>query len=314
LTVTPRTHAAPQILRIHLAEPRSGCFRLTTHTATKITHLGSWMIALEPSRNLIITTNPEARIVVSDWVRARAVEIPTPGVDGGQMSVSTAPWTFMTRRDVLKWDDQMFLLGLRIVGDYALIFRAAWIELRLVPPFAEAEGGPAPEDHADHHSLHLVSPDGHFIGVSLSEPQPNPGSPGDSRIVYVLARLATACFFYFRVTIYNPEYASSGPRARMNVDLVGVYEPEKQPARQRENIGRCWASNSRLGPEGKRAVWVERPERKPVDFVVAVSFDQSCPGAIPVESGDDLRELCKIAPRIGSTNDVFVSTGGANRE
>ena len=215
---------------------------------------------------------------------------------------------------VLKWDDQTFLLGLRIVGDYALIFRAMWIELRPIPPFVEAKGGPAPENHMDHHSFHLTPPDGHFVGVSSSEPQPNPGSPNDSRIVYVLARSATTSFFYFRVTIYNPEYAPSGPRARMDVDLVGVYESGKPPARQRENIGRCWASKSWLGPEGKRAVWIERPGGKPMNFVVAVSFDTSCPGAVPVGSGDDLGELCKIAPQIESTNDIFILTGDANRE
>ena len=208
----------------------------------------------------------------------------------------------------------MFLLGLRVVGDYALIFRAKWIELRRIPSFAEAKAGPAPENRTDHNSFHLKPPDGHFIGVSSSEPQPNPDSPDDSRIVYVLARSATTCFFYFRVTIYNPEYAPSGPQARMSVDLAGVYESGTPPARQREDIGRCWASKSWLGPEGKRAVWVERPGGKPMDFVVAVSFDTSCPGAVPVEPGDDLEELCEIAPRIESTSDVFISTGDADRE
>lgn len=221
---------------------------------------------------------------------------------------------FITRRDALKWDDQAFLLGLRIVGDYALIFRATWIELRPIPPFAETKGGPAAENRTDHHSFRLTPPDGHFIGASSSEPQPNPDSPGDSRIVYVLARSATTCFFYFRVTIYNLEYASSGPRARMNVDLAGVYESGVPPARQREGIGRCWASKSWLGPEGKRAVWIERPEGKPMDFVVAVSFDTSCPGAIPVGPDDNLRELCEVAPRIESTNDIFISTGNTSRE
>jgi len=283
---------AIQILRVHLAESRNGYFRLTTHTAANIAHR-SWILALEPARNLAITTDPEVRIVIGDWVRGQAVEIPASGVGGGQIST--------------------FLLGLRIVGDYALIFRATWIELRPIPLFTEAKGAPVPENRTDHHSFHLVPPDGHFIGVSLSEPQPNPDSPNDSRIVYVLARSATTCFFYFRVTIYNPEYASSGPRARMNVDLGGVYESGTPPAIQREGIGKCWASKSWLGPEGKRAVWIERPEVEPMDFVVAASFDTSCPEAVPVKPDDDLWELCTIAPRIKSTSDVFISTGDVNR-
>lgn len=83
-------HAAPQILRVHLAEPRNGYFKLTTHAATNITHLGSWILTLEPTRNLAITTDPDVRIVISDWIRGRAVEIPRSGVYGGQISVGAA--------------------------------------------------------------------------------------------------------------------------------------------------------------------------------------------------------------------------------
>lgn len=98
-------HAAPQILRVHLAEPRNGYFRLTAHTATNITNMDSWILALEPSKNLVITTNSEVRLVISDWIRGWEVEIPSYGVGGGQISVGVAPWMSMTRRDVLRWDE-----------------------------------------------------------------------------------------------------------------------------------------------------------------------------------------------------------------
>ena len=80
-------HAAPEILRVHLAEPRNGYFKLTTHTAASITHFGSWILALEPLRNLVITTDPTVNIMINDWVRSWVIDIPTPGVDGGQISV-----------------------------------------------------------------------------------------------------------------------------------------------------------------------------------------------------------------------------------
>ena len=186
-----------------------------------------------------------------------------------------------------------------------------WIELLPIPPFTSPDGQPTPENDPSIYRFHLNYPNGRFASASLSEPQPNPESSDDSRIVYALVHEAATGFFYFRVTIYNPEYAPSGPGARMNVDLVGVYEVGKPQMGRGEELGRRLALRSWLGPEGKRGVWIERPLSILMDFVVAVSFDQSSPAAVPVESGDNLRELYKIAPRIASTGEIFIAEAGS---
>ena len=193
------------------------------------------------------------------------------------------------------------------MGDYLLSFRSRRIELLYVPPFPDADEQLVYEHDPTSHPFHLRYKGVVFQGASLSEPQPNPESPDDSRIIYILAHETTVGFFYFRVTVYNPDYAPSEPRARMDVDLVGVYELDKPQVGAMGTNGQHLAFGSSPGPEGKRGIWIVRPANKLKRFIVALSFDQSCPLVrVPVESGDDLRELCEIAPRIESKTDVFV--------
>ena len=88
----------------------------------------------------------------------------------------------------------------------------------------------------------------------------------------------------------------------MSVDLAGVFklnEPEGGVIGMSGHSSGLW-----LGPEGKRGVWASEDNSKRT--IVAVSLDQSRRAGVPVESGDELQELCKIAPRIESTGDVFV--------
>ena len=212
----------PQILRAYLTEPRNSSFQLTAYAA--IDQLNPGRAALEPSRNTIITEIPGTGIQICDWMRNRTVEITTPGQDENHVSVRTVSRMFIAGRDVLRCEDQTLLLGLRLVGDYVLFFRTIWIESYLIPPYTGAGGQPTSENVPNPRRFHLKYSDYGFTGASLSEPQPNPESPGDWRIVYVLAQSTIAGFFYFRVTIYNSGYAPSGPGARMDVDLVGVYE------------------------------------------------------------------------------------------
>jgi len=303
-TTTSRVQRTPQILRAHLTEPRNDSFQLTAYA--DIDQLNPGRIALEPSRNAIITEIPGIGIQIGDWVHNRTVEIITSGPDDNHVSVRTVPRMFITRRNVLRCDDQTLLLGLCLVGDYVLLIRTIWIELHLVPPSTSADGQSTFDNDPSIHRFRLKYSDYRFTGASLSEPQPNPESPSDSRIVYVLAQSTIAGFFYFRVTIYNPECAPSGPGARMKVDLVGVYEAGGPQVRRGEALGLCLALRSWLGPEGKRGVWIERSSSTLTNFVVAVSFDHSCLGVVPVESGEDLRELCKFAPWIRSTCDIFI--------
>jgi len=263
-------------------------------------------IALEPSRNTMITEVLGDGIQISDWIRNRTVEVTTSGPNDDHVFVRMVPrGVLTTRRNVLKCDDQQLLLGARLVGDYILLFMPMRMDLLLIPPSPDTDGQSTSEN-PNRHRFHLKYPGGHFTGASLSEPQPNPESPDDSSVVYVLAHSTTTGFFYFRVTIHNPDYTPSGPRARLDVDLVGVYELRKPELGRRGMFGPCLALRSWLGPEGKRGVWIERPLSALVNFVVAVSFDQSCPEVVPVELGDDLGELCEIAPRIESTGDVFI--------
>ena len=294
-TIASRAQEAPQILRAHLTEPGDDAFQLTAYTA--IGRLGPGKIFLEPSRNAIIMEVPDIGIQISDWMRNRTVEIATSG------PVRTVPRvSSITKRNVLRCDNQGTTIGLRLVGDYIILFKPLWIELHLIPPFTSADGQPIPENNPHPYRFYLRYSHHRFAGASLSEPQPNPESPSDSRIIYVLAQTAFAGFFYFRFTIYNPEYVPSGPGARMNIDLIGAYEVERE-----EELGSCLAWNSWLGPEGKRGVWIKRPLDVATNAVVAVSFDQSCSEAVPVESGNDLQELCKTAPRIKSTSDIFTA-------
>ena len=207
---------------------------------------------------------------------------------------------------MLKRDDQEPILGLRLVGDYIVSFRSRWMELLYAPPFPDADERLVSKHDHTSHPFHIRCQEVIFQSASLSESQPNPDSVEDSRIIYILAHQTWVGFFYFRVTIYDPDYVPSGRSARMDVDLVGVYELNKPQVGIRGTSGPRMALEPRLGPEGKRGIWIERPLNRRVRFVVAISFDQSCPGHIPMESGDDLQKLCEAAPRIEPTADVFV--------
>ena len=193
------------------------------------------------------------------------------------------------------------------MGDYILCFRPKCIQLLSIPPFPNADEQRVSEHHPDPDPFYLTYQGIAFGGASSSGPQPNPESPDNSHIIYILACEPIVGFFYFRVTIYNPDYyGSSGSKAKMNVDLIGVYELEKPLVGVRGTSGPRVALTSWLGPEGKRGVWMEYSKTQPKRFIVAVSFDQNHPAGVPLESGDDLQELCKIAPQIESTGDVYV--------
>ena len=104
---------------------------------------------------------------------------------------------------MLRRDDQEPILGLRMVGDYILSFRPRWIELHYVPHILDPDEQHTSERGPDPYHFHLNYPEVALTGASLSEPQPNPESPENSRIIYTLAHQTTIGFFYFRVTIYN---------------------------------------------------------------------------------------------------------------
>ena len=196
---------------------------------------------------------------------------------------------------MLKRDNQEPILGLRLVGDYILCFGSKWIDLRYVPPLPKAGEQLISECDPTSRTFHLQHGGVDFDSASLSEPQPNPKSPNNSRIVYILARRPTVGLFYFRITVYNPDYSPSGPRARIEVDLVGAYEL------RRPQEGIVCVFELSLGPEGKRGIWIERTSDFE-KFIAAASFDQNCSGCISVESGDDLAELCENAPWIEMSN------------
>ena len=257
------------------------------------------MSALEPSGHTVVSTIHDFGIGISNWIHNRTDFINTP-------DVRTVPQTLLAGQDVLKCDDQLSILSVRLVGDHLLIFRIIGIELLPVPL---QNGQPTTQNDSISYRLRLDSLDSWFTGASLSEPQQNPESPDGSRVVYVLARSVGAGFFYLRVTIYNLEYTPSGPGARMEVHLLGVCEMGKPGVGRGEDIGPCAVWGSWLGPEGKRGVWVESPENKRMSLVVVASFDQDCLAAVPVESGDDLGELSEIPSRIVSTGDVFIVDG-----
>jgi len=192
-----------------------------------------------------------------------------------------------------------------LVGDYILSFRPRRIELHHVPRFLDTDEQHTSESGPDPYLFRLNYLGAALTGVSLSEPQPNPETLDSSRIIYVLAYQTTIGFFYFRVTIHNPDYVPSGPGARMEIDLIGVFGLGKPQLGER---GPRLALDVELGPEGKRGIWIERSFGSGglKRFVVAVSFDQSPPVHLPVESGDNLEELCDIAPHIESMEVVFI--------
>lgn len=195
---------------------------------------------------------------------------------------------------MLKRDGQEQILALRLVGDYLLVFRESRMELHYVPPFPDAGGQLALKYDPDFYRFYLSYDDLPFTGASMSEPQLNPESVNDSRIIYILVQQAVIGFFYFRATIYNHNHVPLGPKTRMDVDLLWV-----------SRIGRTLAAGALLGPEGKRGIWIEGTSGDPARCVVAVSFDQSCPAAIPVQSGESLEQPLKIAPTIRSTSTVL---------
>ena len=178
-----------------------------------------------------------------------------------------------------------------------LCFGSRWLDLRHLPPLPNAGEQLISECDPTSHPFNIKCGQAPFQIASLSEPQPNPESLDDSHIIYILGYQATAGLSYFRITIYNPDYSHPGPRARMDVDLVGVYKICRPQA------GIRWTFGLSLGPEGKRGIWIERSSNLK-EFVVAASFDQSCSTRVPVESGDNLEELYGNAPRIESVSKV----------
>lgn len=175
-----------------------------------------------------------------------------------------------------------------------LVFRESRMELHYVPPFPDAGGQLAVKYDPDFYRFYLNYDDLPFTGASVSEPQPNPESVDDSCIIYILAQQAVIGFFYFRATIYNPNYVPLGPKVRMDLDLLWV-----------SRIGPTLVAGALLGPEGKRGIWVEGTASDPARCVVAVSFNQSCPAAVPVQSGGSLEQQLRIAFRIRSTSKVL---------
>lgn len=89
----------------------------------------------------------------------------------------------------------------------------------------------------------------------------------------------------------------------MDIDLVGVCKLGKPRVGMGEGGVRL-SLGAWLGPEGKRAVWIERSLIGHKKLIVAVSFDRHTPAGVPVGSGDNLQGLCEIAPRIESS-DIF---------
>ena len=268
-----------RVLRVHPGGPRGDPLQLTYHGIANDPALR--LFSLEPSRNAIVSGSIDIGIEIRDWTRNRSV---------------------MVRIAEANYDNnQESILGLRLVGDYVLCFTSKWVELFYIPPFPDADVHLISELDPTSRPFHLKYQRRSFDGASVSEQQPNPESPDNSRIVYILARQMIVGFFYFRVTIYNPDHAPSGPRARMDVDLIGVYEPEVRWMDEPHLV-----SGSLIGPEGKRCICVESSLGGFRMVVVAVSFDQTGSAGVPVRSGGGLEDLCKILPRIESTGDVFV--------
>ena len=122
---------------------------------------------------------------------------------------------------MLKRGNQKPILGLRLIGDYILCFGSRWLDLRHLPPLPNAGEQLISECDPTSHPFNIKCGQAPFQVASLSESQPNPESLDDSHIIYILGYQAIAGLSYFRITIYNPDYSHPGPRARMDVDLVG---------------------------------------------------------------------------------------------
>lgn len=286
---------SPQVLRIHLADPNTDSLQFTAYQT--VGYVGVGVYTLEPSRCLAVATTAEGYLQVGNWNHDRMVRIDAcvPENDNGLVRVS--PQSTASKQHVIKPGEQGVFLGTRIVGDHIVIFRSKCVELVSIPPSPNANGRTY-EQSPTFHRFHLNYLGAAFRGVGLSKPQPNPESPDDSLIVYALAHQRDiAC--YFRITIYGPNHAPSGPGARMDLSLLGVYEPRDQV----EIVARWAPSTILLGPEGKRAVWAERS--KAFTKIIVASFNLSCSEVVALRSGDDLRELCRIAPRIESTGIAF---------
>lgn len=261
------------MLRAHQTGLRRGYLQLTDHGTISDPGLGK--VLLEPSRSAVISGFIRNGIEIHDWTRNRSVTVNITRANNDR--------------------EKEPILGLCLVGDYALSFRVRQIELSRVPLFPDGDTRSASEHNPTTLPFHLK----HLLlsSASLSEPQSNPESLDNSRIIYVLAHQLSVGFFYFRVTIYDPDYTPSGPGASMDVDLIGVYYLIRSS---------LITSVPRLGPEGKRGFWIELSFKEFERRVVAASFDQTRSAGIPVKSGDDLQELRKITPRIESTAEVFV--------
>jgi len=203
-------------------------------------------------------------IRVGNWISGQAVDITNFGQDNDYRCGVT--------RDV------------RPVGDYILAFKSCCVELVSISPFPGEEGQAHGTDPA-FHRFHLAHSE-LFSDASLSEPQPSPDSASNSLIVYALA--CGTCFgcFYFRITIHDPNYVPSGPRAKVDIDLLGFYRLDEY----------SWLYGTLLGPEGKRGFWIQRAPSSRQEILVTVSFDQSRPETMELQSGDDFEEICEAAP------------------
>ena len=214
-----------------------------------------------------------------------AVKLSISPISGKTMTIDVC--VFFCGRSgyiVLKCGYQGVTRDVRPVGDYILAFKSCCVELVSISPFPGEEGQAHGTDPA-FHRFHLA-PSELFSDASLSEPQPSPDSASNSLIVYALA--CGTCFgcFYFRITIHDPNYVPSGPRAKVDIDLLGFYRLEEY----------SWLYGTLLGPEGKRGFWIQRAPSSRQEILVTVSFDQSRPETMELQSGDDFEEICEAAP------------------
>ena len=79
LTTTFSGSSTLQMLRMHMAEPRSGPLQLTALGAIHHSNYGT--IALEPSRSVVITEPLLTNIQIRDWDLNRSIVISTIRAD-----------------------------------------------------------------------------------------------------------------------------------------------------------------------------------------------------------------------------------------
>lgn len=84
LTTVSRVRHPSQVVRLYLADPANDSFQLTAYGG--VHNFDSGIVALEPSRNAVITELPEIGVQINDWTRSRTVEI-TSGLNDDRVSV-----------------------------------------------------------------------------------------------------------------------------------------------------------------------------------------------------------------------------------